>query len=166
MSNKIGNFIKRFLIFQFIFLFIFSKIRNPQKGLKDFSKRLKFIARTSQMGNEQIELIGNKSNNIFIFLFSSYFLFGLLAILNFNFSKTFAGLITIFMAIIYCNPISTIKKNFEKSRYEPLTWKLYIPSLEFILISILGLIMILSSFYSDNDEEEENKEEPIKEKFN
>ena len=163
MSIKYSNFIKRVLIFQFIFLFIFSKIRSPQKSFKDFSKRLKFIAKTNQMSNDKIELIEDKSNIIFIILFSNYFLFGLLSILNYNICQGFAGLITILMALIYCNPVSTIKKNFEKKIYEEHQWKLYIPSLEFILIFIIGIIMMLTSFYSENDVEE-NKSEPEKEK--
>ena len=61
------------------------------------------------------------------------------------------------MAMIYCNPVSTIKKNFEKKIYEEHKWKLYIPSLEFILIFTVGLIMMLSNFV-------ENKNEPEKEK--
>ena len=152
MGSKLGNFIIRVLIFQFVFLFIFSKIKNPPKSIKDFSKRLKFIAKNNQMSKEQIELLETKSPQIFIILFSLYSFFGVLSIFNFNFCKRVTGIITFLMAVIYCNPVSTIKKNFEKYMYEPQKWKLYIPSMEFILIAILGLIMILSSFYSKNDD--------------
>ena len=175
MGSKLSNFIIRVLIFQFVFLFIFSKIKNLPKSIKDFSKRLKFIAKYNNMSKEQIQLLESKSVQIFIILFSIYFLFGLLSIFNFNFCKRFTGLITFLMAVIYCNPLSTIKKNFEKNMYETQKWKLYIPSLEFILISSLGLIMILSSFYSknddaqdvkDNEKEIKMKDEPQKEKVN
>ena len=126
MGNKLSNFIIRVLIFQFVFLFIFSKIKNPIKSIKDFSKRLKFIAKNNQMSKEQIQLLESKTLQIFIILFSVYSLFGLLSIFNFNFCKRITGLITFLMAVIYCNPISTINKNFEKNKYEPQKWKLYI----------------------------------------
>jgi len=165
MGSKLSNFIIRVLIFQFVFLFIFSKIRNPLKSIKDFSKRLKFIAKNNQMSKEQIELLESKSPLIFIILFSIYSFCGVLSIFNFNLCKRVTGLITFLMAVIYCNPVSTIKKNFEKNMYEPQKWKLYIPSLEFILISILGLIMILSSFYSKNDDANaDDAKEDIKDK--
>ena len=120
------------------------------------------------MSKEQIQLLESKTLQIFIILFSVYSLFGLLSIFNFNFCKRITGLITFLMAVIYCNPISTINKNFEKNKYEPQKWKLYIPSLEFILISALGFIMILSSFYYKNDEVDEIKddEQPKKDKVN
>ena len=66
---------------------------------------------------------------------------------------------TIMMAFIYCNPISTIKKNFEKNRFERQRWKLYIPSLEFILIFSIGLIMMLVSFQNETEDEIKEKEE-------
>ena len=156
MANKLSGFIQRIVIFQFIFLFIFSKVKNPEKNLKDFSKRIKLIAKYNKMSGDIIEYIGNKSDNIFIFLFTSYLLCGMLAIFDFNFGKKMGGLGTILMALIYCNPISTIKKNMEKNKNNTQDWKLFIPSLEFCLISILGIIMILSSYYSKNDNEEDN----------
>ena len=167
MAIKLGQLIIRILLFQFVFLFIFSKMKNPQKSIIDFSKRIKFIAKSYQLTDDKIELIENKSYNIFAGLFSLYFISGLFAIFNFNFFKNTAGFITILMAIIYCNPLSTIKKNFEKNRYETQSWKLYIPSLEFILIFCLGLIMMLSSFQSEYDDikyEEDDKEKDFSEK--
>ena len=164
MAIKLGQFIIRILLFQFVFLFIFSKVRNPKKSLIDFSKRLKFIAKSYQLTPDKIELIESKFIKIFLILFFLYFISGFFAIFNFNFAKNLAGFLTIIMAIIYCNPLSTIKKNFEKKRYETHIWKLYIPSLEFILIFCLGFIMILSSFQFEKDDNkyEENDKEPLK----
>ena len=69
------------------------------------------------------------------------------------------------MAIIYCNPIITFKKNLENNPYETKIWKLFMPHLEFCLIASLGIIMILSSFVSDKEEKNENNENaPNKEK--
>ena len=162
MANKLSGFFQRILIFQFIFLFIFSKVKNPEKNLKDFSKRIKQIARYNKMSGDVIEFIGNKSHHIFIFLFTSYFLCGILAILDFSVGKKMGGLATILMAMIYCNPITTIIKNMEKNKNNTQDWKLFIPSLEFCLISILGIIMISSSYYSKDDNEEKKKEETTK----
>ena len=159
MANKLGQFIIRIFLFQFVFLFIYSKMKTPQKSLKDFSKRIKFIAKLYQMTPERIELIENNSNKIFGFLFSLYLIFGIFSIFNFNLSKNITGFMTIMMAFIYCNPISTIKKNFEKNRFERQRWKLYIPSLEFILIFSIGLIMMLVSFQNETEDEIKEKEE-------
>jgi len=59
------------------------------------------------------------------------------------------------MAFIYCNPVTTIKKNFEKNNYQ-YDWKIYIPSLEFCIISCLGFAMLLSSCHF-NEEEDKDK---------
>ena len=162
MANKLGGFIQRIIIFQFIFLFIFFKVKTLKKSLKDFSKRIKLIAKYNNMSDDIIELIGNKSNLFFYFLFFNYFLFGIFAILDYNVAKRMGGFSTILMAMIYCNPVTTIKKNMEKNRNETQRWKLFIPSLEFCLIAILGIIMILSSYYSKDDNEEKKKEETTK----
>ena len=164
MAIKYNSLIQRFIIFQFIFLFIFSKVKNLQKSLIDFSKRIKLIAKYNNVPQDTIELIGSKSHYFFIILFSTYFICGILAILDYNFAKRIGGMCTIFMALIYCNPITSIKKNIEKNRYETKRWKLFIPSLEFCLIAVLGIIMILSSYYSTQDENEEKQEEIKKEK--
>ena len=166
MANKLSGFIQRIVIFQFIFLFIFSKIKDPEKNVKDFSKRTKLIARYNKMSGDIIEFIGNKSHHIFTFLFTSYFLCGILAILDFNIGKKMGGLATILMAMIYCNPITTIIKNREKNKNKIQDWKLFIPSLEFCLISILGIIMILSSYYSKNDNEDDNEDDKKEETKN
>ena len=153
MSSTFKNFLKRLLIFQFAFLFIFSKFQKVNKSIKDFNKRIKYIAKNLQLSSEQIELVESKSRNIFFIIFTFYSFNAFLALMNFSIGKQFTGLMTIGMAIIYCNPITTIKKNFEKNNYQ-YDWKVYIPSLEFCIISCLGISMILSAFYF-NDEEEE-----------
>ena len=86
----------------------------------------------------------------------------LLALLDMTLGKQFTGLITIFMALIYCNPLTTIKKNYEKSNYQ-LNWKIYIPSMEFCVISCLGIAMMLSSLFFPKDEPENRDNEEIKE---
>ena len=165
MSPKFKNFFKRFLIFQFAFLFIFSKATNINKSIKDFTKRIKFLAKNSNLREDYIKLIELKSETIFKALFIAYFLMALLALLDMTLGKQFTGLITIFMALIYCNPLTTIKKNYEKNNYQ-INWKIYIPSMEFCVIFCLGIAMMLSSLFfprdetenRDNDENEEIKE--------
>ena len=152
MSTKFKNFFKRVLIFQFAFLFIFSKLVKVNKSIKDFNKRIKFIAKSSQFSEEYINLLESKSKNIFIIMFSLYSLNSFLALMNFNLGKQLSGLMSIFMAFIHCNPVTTIKKNFEKNNHQH-DRKIYIPSLEFCIISCLGFAMMLSSCYF-NDEEE------------
>ena len=154
-SSKI-NFVKRLIIFQLAFLFIISKVQNLKKSYNDFYKRIRFIAKLSKISSQNLELIENNSNNIFIFIFSLYFFSSLFAVLNSNLGKHFSGMITIIMAVIYCNPVSTIKKNFENAKYSRDNWKNYIPSLEFCLIATAGLIMILTIFQKDNDDIEED----------
>ncbi len=98
-------------------------------------------------------------------IYSTYFLFSFLALMNIGLAKQLTGIMTIFMALIYCNPLSTIKKNMEKNNYQE-DWKIYIPSLEFCIISCLGFAMILSAFYfinednkDDTNQQQEKKEE-------
>ena len=165
MSINFKLFLKRFLIFQFAFLFIFSKIIKLEKSIKDLSKRLKYIAKNSQYSEETLKSIELKSPNIFMIIYSTYFLFSFLALMNIGLAKQLTGIMTIFMALIYCNPLSTIKKNMEKNNYQE-DWKIYIPSLEFCIISCLGFAMILSAFYfinednkDDTNQQQEKKEE-------
>ncbi len=163
MSPKFKNFFKRFLIFQFAFLFIFSKLTKVNKSIKDFQKRIKFIAKSSQFSEEQIILLESKSKNIFFILFSFYSFMSFLALMNINLGKQLTGIMTFIMAFIYCNPVTTIKKNFENNNYQ-YDWKIYIPSMEYCIISILGIAMMLSSCIIIPDEE--NKEVNTKEKEN
>ena len=169
MSINFKLFLKRFLIFQFAFLFIFSKIIKSEKSIKDLSKRLKFIAKNSQYSEETLKLLELKSPKIFMIIYSTYFLFASLALMNIGLAKQLTGIMTIFMALIYCNPLSTIKKNMEKNNYQE-DWKIYIPSLEFCIISCLGFAMILSAFYfinednKDNTNQQQEKKEENKEK--
>ena len=158
MANKSADFIKRLLIFQFAFLFIFSKVKVLNKSYIDFHKRFKFIFKNSKAPDSIIELVVSKSDYIFRILFTIYFLFAFLAILDYDFAKVYTGMITNFMALIYCNPTITIKKNLEKDRGNMNNWKNFIPSLEFCLISVVGIIMILCSFKprDDNNEGENN----------
>ncbi len=165
MSINFKLFLKRFLIFQFAFLFIFSKIIKLEKSIKDLSKRLKYIAKNSQYSEETLKSIELKSPKIFMIIYSTYFLFSFLALMNIGLAKQLTGIMTIFMALIYCNPLSTIKKNMEKNNYQE-DWKIYIPSLEFCIISCLGFAMILSAFYfinednkDDTNQQQEKKEE-------
>ena len=165
MSINFKLFLKRFLIFQFAFLFIFSKIIKLEKSIKDLSKRLKYIAKNSQYSEEILKSIELKSPKIFMIIYSTYFLFSFLALMNIGLAKQLTGIMTIFMALIYCNPLSTIKKNMEKNNYQE-DWKIYIPSLEFCIISCLGFAMILSAFYfinednkDDTNQQQEKKEE-------
>jgi hypothetical protein len=165
MSINFKLFLKRFLIFQFAFLFIFSKIIKLEKSIKDLSKRLKYIAKNSQYSEETLKSIELKSPKIFMIIYSTYFLFSFLALMNIGLAKQLTGIMTIFMALIYCNPLSTIKKNMEKNNYQE-DWKIYIPSLEFCIISCLGFAMILSAFYfinednkNDTNQQQEKKEE-------
>ena len=155
MSHIFKSVLKRFLIFQFALLFIFSKFHNVNKSIKDFTKRLKYIAKSGQTSEETLQLIESKSKNLFYILFGFYFFVTLLALSNFSLGKQITGIITIFMALIYCNPLTTIKKNFEKNNYQ-YDWKIYIPSLEFCIISCLGFAMLLSSCYF-NEEEDKDK---------
>ena len=156
MANSKINFLKRLIIFQFAFLFIYTKVQNLNKSYKDFYKRIKYIAKLSKISSKNLELIENNSNNIFILIFSIYFISSLFAVLNSDFGKHISGMLTIIMAIIYCNPAITIKKNFENVKYRRDDWKNYVPSLEFCLIAAAGLIMTLTPFQKDNDDVEED----------
>ena len=156
MANSKVNFLKRLIIFQFAFLFIISKVQDLNKSYKDFYKRIKYIAKLSRISSKNVELIENNSNNIFKLIFSIYFISSLFAVLNSDFGKHISGMLTIIMAIIYCNPALSIKKNFDKAKYSRDDWKNYVPSLEFCLIAAVGLIMTLTTFQRDNDEVEED----------
>ena len=162
MANSKINFLKRLIIFQFAFLFIYTKVQNLNKSYKDFYKRIKYIAKLSKISSKNLELIENNSNNIFILIFSIYFISSLFAVLNSDFGKHISGMLTIIMAIIYCNPAITIKKNFENAKYSRDNWKNYVPSLEFCLIAAAGLIMTLTTFQKDNDEVEEDNNQKRK----
>ena len=156
MSNKIKSFIKRILIFHFVFLFIFSKYSNLNKSIKDFSKRIKFIAKNIPLSDDQIDLLESKSKTIFMTIFTVYSFNGFLALMNISIGKHLTGIMTIGMAIIYCNPLTTIKKNFEKNNYQ-YHWTIYIPSLEFCMIFCLGFSMIISSFYFNIEDDQKIK---------
>ena len=163
MSIKFKSFVKRLLIFQFAFLFIFSKVTKMKKSIRDFRKRIKFIAKTMAFSEEKMELIELKSKHFFIIIFSFYAFVAFLALMDINFAKQITGITTLVLAFIYCNPVTTIKKNFEKNNYQ-YDWKIYIPSMEYCIISILGIAMMLSSCIIIPDEE--NKEVNTKEKEN
>ena len=177
MSSGFKFFIKRLLIFQFAYLFIFSKLTKINKSVIDFAKRLKYFAKNIPLSADKIELLESKSHIIFIVLFSIYSLMAFLALMNVGIGKQITGMLTMFMALIYCNPLITVKKNFEKNNYQ-FDWKIYIPSVEFCVIFCLGFAMILSGFYffeeEDIDikskqvikEEKENEKRNEKEKIN
>ena len=156
MSSSFNLFIKRVLIFQFSFLFIFSKVTNINKSIKDFNKRIKYIAKNIPLSGDKIELIDSKSDIIFIAMFSTYFFMAFLALMNISIGKQFCGMMTLIMALIYCNPLTTIKKNFEKNNNQ-VDWKIYIPSIEYCIISCLGFAMLLSAFYFNEEDEKEIK---------
>ena len=160
MVSGFKLFIKRFLIFQFAYLFIFSKLTKIDKSILDFSKRLKYFAKNIPLSSEKIVLIESKSETIFITLFSIYSLMVFLALMNIGIGKQITGMITMFMALIYCNPLITIKKNLEKNNYQ-FNWKIYIPSIEFCIISILGFAMMLSSFYFFEDDDKDIKTKQV-----
>ena len=160
MASGFKLFLKRFLIFQFAYLFIFSKITKIDKSIIDFSKRLKYFAKNIPLSLEKIELIESKSETIFITLFSIYSLMAFLALMNVGIGKHITGMMTMFMALIYCNPLLTIKKNFEKNNYQ-FNWKIYIPSIEFCIIFILGFAMILSSFYFYEEDDKDIKTKQV-----
>ena len=162
MLEKYKNFFIRLLIFQFAFLFIFSKYANPNKSIIDFKKRIKFIAKNTNLSEEQIKAIELKSEIIFQVLFFSYSLMAFLALLDNTIGKQFTGFLTILMALIYCNPLTTIKKNYQKNNYQ-LDWKVYIPSTEFCAISCLGMAMMISSFYFKNDENDKKDQKQVAE---
>ena len=160
MVSGFKLFIKRFLIFQFAYLFIFSKLTKIDKSILDFSKRLKYFAKNIPLSSEKIELIESKSEIIFITLFSIYSLMAFLALMNIGIGKQMTGMMTMIMALIYCNPLITIKKNLEKNNYQ-FNWKIYIPSIEFCIISILGFAMMLSSFYFFEDDDKDIKTKQV-----
>ena len=160
MVSGFKLFIKRFLIFQFAYLFIFSKLTKIDKSILDFSKRLKYFAKNIPLSSEKIELIESKSEIIFITLFSIYSLMAFLALMNIGIGKQMTGMMTMIMALIYCNPLITIKKNLEKNNYQ-FNWKIYIPSIEFCIISILGFAMMLSSFYFFEDDDKDVKTKQV-----
>ena len=160
MVSGFKLFIKRFLIFQFAYLFIFSKLTKIDKSILDFSKRLKYFAKNIPLSSEKIELIESKSETIFITLFSIYSLMAFLALMNIGIGKQMTGMMTMIMALIYCNPLITIKKNLEKNNYQ-FNWKIYIPSIEFCIISILGFAMMLSSFYFFEDDDKDIKTKQV-----
>ena len=160
MVSGFKLFIKRFLIFQFAYLFIFSKLTKIDKSILDFSKRLKYFAKNIPLSSEKIELIESKSETIFITLFSIYSLMAFLALMNIGIGKQMTGMMTMIMALIYCNPLITIKKNLEKNNYQ-FNWKIYIPSIEFCIISILGFAMMLSSFYFFEDDDKDVKTKQV-----
>ena len=170
MKNKFGRFLIRMLIFQFVFLFLFSKLQTPVKSIQDFTKRLKFVAKTNQFPSFVGQIIEHNGIIIFIIFYSVYSLSGILAIFGSKLGQRLAGTFTILISNIYCNPFSTIKKNFEKNKYhDGQIWKNYIPSLQFCLITGLGLIMFLISFYSFDDKKEDkniDKKAEKKEKQN
>ena len=162
MSSKKTEFLKRVLIFQFVFLFIYSKVRNLPKSLKDFTKRVKFITKHTTLSKEKIEILINKSPSLFLILFALYFLFGIMAICNNRNGKTFSTFLTFIMAWIYCNPLSTRIKYIEKHKYDADNWKSYIPSLEFCVIAALGVIMELSSSADEEEKKNENEQKENK----
>ena len=160
MVYGVKLFIKRFLIFQYAYLFIFSKLTKIDKSILDFSKRLKYFAKNIPLSSEKIDLIESKSEIIFITLFSIYSLMAFLALKNIGIGKQMTGMMTMIMALIYCNPLITIKKNLEKNNYQ-FNWKIYIPSIEFCIISILGFAMMLSSFYFFEDDDKDIKTKQV-----
>ena len=89
-------------------------------------------------------------------MFSTYFFMAFLALMNISIGKQFCGMMTLIMALIYCNPLTTIKKNFEKNNNQ-VDWKIYIPSIEYCIISCLGFAMLLSAFYFNEVDEKEIK---------
>ena len=48
------SILKRLLIFQFALFFIFSKFHNVNKSIKDFTKRILYIAKSGQTSNETL----------------------------------------------------------------------------------------------------------------
>jgi len=73
--------------------------------------------------------------------------FGIFSILNFKLFQVLSGVLTLYIAILYVNPIQRIQNNFYKNPFNG--WKNYIPSNEFTVIAILALAMISYAFYYD-----------------
>jgi len=158
------RFIYRILLFQFLFLFSYFKYSKYDDSLKDFKKR---ILKYSYLTGPQItNYISSNKNNIdllFPYFLTSMPVFGIFSILNFKLFQVLSGVLTLYIAILYVNPIQRIQNNFYKNPFNG--WKNYIPSNEFSVIVILGLAMICYAFYLDNYFNYSNKEKK-KEKQN
>ena len=158
------RFIYRILLFQFLFLFSYFKYSKYDDSLKDFKKR---ILKYSYLTGPQItNYISSNKNNIdllFPYFLTSMPVFGIFSILNFKLFQVLSGVLTLYIAVLYVNPIQRIQNNFYKNPFNG--WKNYIPSNEFSVIVILGLAMICYAFYLDNYFNYSNKEKK-KEKQN
>lgn len=153
-----NNFIKRALIFQFPLVFAYYKYSNFFKNAIDFQKRIVYLLKLSGLSNEVINNYSPKIISLFPFFLGACALFSILAILNFKMFQLLSGFISFYIALIFCNPNTTINKQL---RIFPNSWKSYIPSFEFIIIVVASVGMISSAFLVNeknyNNEENETK---------
>jgi len=153
------RFFYRILLFNFLFLFPYFKYSNYEHNVKDFKNR---ILKYSRFTGMNFNNYSNKFESIFPYFLACLPTFGLFSILNFKFFQILSGFLTIYIALIYVNPIPRIQNNFYKYPYNG--WKNYLPSHEFSVIFVLGLAMISYAFYLDSYFYGKKKKESEKQK--
>jgi len=140
------RFLYRILLFNFLFLFPYFKFyRNYKENKKDFKNR---ILKYSHFTGINLNKYEKKLQSIFPIFLACMPTFAFFSILNYKFFQVLSGILTIYIAFIYVNPIQRIQYNIMNYPYKG--WVNFLPSHEFSVITVLGLAMICYAFYLDS----------------
>lgn len=162
-----ASLIQRVFLYQFLLLFVYLRLTTFDESKKDFRKRTIYYIQ-KMTGHPKLVLdllLGDLELYFQIFLFAAA-LSSMLAIIGLRVFKVLSGIITILIAILYCNPIVTISKAIKTKSND---WVHYLPSIDFLVLFALGLGMIASLVITgefDYEEEEHNIKERRKQKTN
>ena len=152
-----ASLIQRVLLYQFLLLFVYLRLTTFDESKKDFRKRvIYYIQKFTGYPKSVLDLfLGDFELYFKIFLLTAV-VSAVFSIIGFRVFKVLSGIITILIAMLYCNPIVTISKAIKTKSND---WVDYLPTIEFLALFALGIGMIatlaITGEFDYDDEEEE-----------
>ena len=152
-----ASLIQRVLLYQFLLLFVYLRLTTFDESKKDFRKRaIYYIQKFTGYPKSVLDLfLGDFELYFKIFLLTAV-VSAVFSIIGFRVFKVLSGIITILIAMLYCNPIVTISKAIKTKSNDLVD---YLPTIEFLALFALGIGMIatlaITGEFDYDDEEEE-----------
>jgi len=161
MISYMSSVFKRFLIFQFFFVFAYYKFLDLSKSSYEFKDRFYELSKLFSFKNPQVDLLFNNPIPVFQAFMGIQMVSALLAVLGSRLFSFVSGVLLLLTSLIYYSPFKTkmggvsAKNMFETS------------SIEFLLSIALVLAIFAQSFSSSccekSNESEVEPEVTVKE---
>ena len=153
----IKKIFKRFILYQFLFIFSIIKLKNILRYKYEFSQKLKIIFEIFYINYDKFNNISLEE--LYNFYYCLLIVFSFLSIIfNFRIISLITGYFTIISAFLEFGPIYLMKKYYEYGKFSFLSLKIYegkLPNLEFLLLITCGSAIIFNTF-SINEKKEKN----------